>query len=321
MKGIIYKWTCNVNGKSYIGQTINEEKREKEFWNKNDAYTTKGSRIDCARKLYGLDKETWTKTILKRLWCRDGNEYKLKERLDYWEKYYINKYDTFNNGYNLTNGGETNKTISKQTKKKLSDASIRQWENYSNDEKNDVVKKLHNGAVDYHNKNKNHVKLEIALSISEKQKKIHKNNITRNCTPKILASSRKVAKLDDVGNILEVYNSITEASEKNNVYKYGITMVCKGVLDSCKGYKWKYLKEYDDEKPPKGYHWDKKLKRWCARIKFKQKSYTLGFFKNEETANEIYKLAKEKIKEGIFLEWVENKIEEKYKLMKKMGEI
>ena len=25
MKGIIYKWTCNVNGKSYIGQTVNEK--------------------------------------------------------------------------------------------------------------------------------------------------------------------------------------------------------------------------------------------------------------------------------------------------------
>lgn len=154
MKGIIYKWTCNVNGKSYIGQTINERKRELEFWDENDSYTSNGSHIDCARKYYGLNKKTWTKTILKRLWCKDGNEEKLKERLDYWEKYYINKYNTFDDGYNLTNGGETNKIISEESKEKLSKASIKQWENYSKEEKEKVVERLKKGTNEYHNGNK-----------------------------------------------------------------------------------------------------------------------------------------------------------------------
>lgn len=321
MKGIIYKWTCNLNGKSYIGQTINERKREQEFWDENDSYTSNGSHIDCARKSYGLDKKTWTKTVLKRLWCKDGNEEKLKERLDYWEKYYISKYNTFDNGYNSTNGGETNKIISENSKKKLSEASIKQWENYSEKEKKKVVEHLKKGTNEYHNGNKNHVKIEISLAISKKQKQWHKNNKARNCAPKTLTSSRKVAKLDDDGNILEIYNSIKEATEKNNAYTYGITRACKGILKTCKGYKWKYLDEYNDDKPHKGYYWFKTLKRWCAKIKYKQKSYTLGYFKNEETASEMYKLAKEKVQEGTFLNWIENKIQEKYKIMKKMGEI
>ena len=321
MKGIIYKWTCNFNGKSYIGQTINEKKREKEFWNINDSYTTDGSYIDCARKHYGLNKETWTKTVLKRLWCKDGNENKLKERLDYWEKYYIDKYDTFKNGYNLTNGGETKKIISEDSKKKISKASIEQWESYSKEEKNKVVERLRKGSTEYHKKNNNHVKIEVALAISKKQKEYHKKHNPTNCTTKTLASSRKVAKLDNNGNIIEVYNSIKEATDKNNAYNYGITRACKGIIKTCKGYKWKYLEEQNDNKEHKGYYWFKPLNRWCTKIKHKQKSYTLGYFKNEETASEMYKLAKEKIQEGVFLEWVENKIQEKYAIMKKMGEI
>ena len=321
MKGIIYKWTCNISGKSYIGQTINEDKREQEFWNENDAYTTEGSHIDHARKYYGLDKKVWSKTILKRLWCKDGNENKLKERLDYWEKYYINKFNTFNDGYNSTTGGETNKTISDNTRKKISIAASEQWENYSEKEKNIVVKNLNKGTIEYHNKNKNHVKLEISLAISKKQKEFHKNNKSINCVPKTLTSSRKVAKLDNYGNILEIYDSIVEATNKNNAYNYGITRACKGILKTCKGYKWRYIDEYNDTKQHKGYYWFKPLNRWCAKIKYKQKSYTLGYFKNEETASAMYKLANEKVKEGIFLEWVKNKIQEKYKLMKKMGEI
>lgn len=321
MKGIIYKWTCNVNGKSYIGQTINEEKRERDFWNKNDSYTTIGSHIDCARKKYGVDKKTWTKTVLKRLWCKDGNEIKLRERLDFWERYYIEKYNTLNNGYNSTNGGETNKIISESYRKKISNAAIEQWKNYPDEKKNNVVKNLQRGSIKYHNENKNHVTLEISKRISAKQKEFHKNNKSINNIPKTFSSSRKVAKLDDDGNILEIYNSVKEATAKNDAYNYGIARACKGILKTCKGYKWKYLEEYNDSKPHKGYYWFKKLNRWCAKIKFKQKSYTLGYFKNEETASEMYKLAKEKVQKGVFLEWIENKIEEKYKLMKMMGEI
>ena len=321
MKGIIYKWTCNVNGKSYIGQTINEKKREREFWNKNDNYTTEGSRIDCARKKYGLDKNTWAKTVLKRLWCKDGNELKLKERLDYWERFFIKEYNTFENGYNLTNGGETRKMVSEEVLEKMSRGTMKKWNAYSDDRKQKQIDCLTLGGMKYHNSNKNHVKLEIALRISQKQKEYHKKNIVRNTIAKTLASSRKVAKLDNDGKILEIYDSIAEATRKNNAYGYGITRACKGKIKTCKGYKWKYLDEYNDNNEHKGYYWYKKLKRWCAKIKFKQKTYTLGYFKNEETASEMYKLAKRKVEEGIFLEWIENKIQEKYKLMKKMGEI
>ena len=120
MKGIIYKWTCSKSGKSYIGQTINEKKRENEFFNKNEYYTGKNSKIDKARNKYGLSNDIWSKEVLKKLWCKEGKEKELLERLNYWEKYYIEKYDTFNNGYNSTNGGDK-PIISEEIKKILNE--------------------------------------------------------------------------------------------------------------------------------------------------------------------------------------------------------
>ena len=49
--GIIYKYT-SPSGKSYIGQTINEEGRRK-MWFGTGRYTGGRSKIDRARKKYG----------------------------------------------------------------------------------------------------------------------------------------------------------------------------------------------------------------------------------------------------------------------------
>lgn len=129
MKGIIYKWTCLKSGKSYIGQTINEKRREKEFFSNYECYTKEGSKIDNARKKYGLSKDVWKKDVLKRLWCKDGKEEELLERLNYWEKYYIKEFDTLKNGYNSTDGGSNGFLFSEETKEKCINAG-KTWWNY-----------------------------------------------------------------------------------------------------------------------------------------------------------------------------------------------
>ena len=47
--GIIYKWT-SPSGKSYIGQTINQRRRYKDFFRLTKSYA--GFKIDNARKKY-----------------------------------------------------------------------------------------------------------------------------------------------------------------------------------------------------------------------------------------------------------------------------
>ena len=93
----IYKITNNINNKSYIGQSINIEKRIKEhFWKsfleKDISFT---SILHTAIRKYG--KENFVIEVLEE--CS-------LEELDDKEKYYIKKYNTISpNGYNILSGG------------------------------------------------------------------------------------------------------------------------------------------------------------------------------------------------------------------------
>ena len=88
--GIIYKWTNKINNKSYIGQTVNPRKRYNEHCRaKTNDY------FHYALRKYG--KDNFDYVVLE-----DNIERSmLNDREIYWIKYY----DTFKNGYNMTEGG------------------------------------------------------------------------------------------------------------------------------------------------------------------------------------------------------------------------
>lgn len=90
----IYKITNLINGHSYIGQSINIERR----WRSHRSYNIDevGHKpLYRAFKKYGLSNFSFT--IIEE--C-DINI--LNQREQYWISYY----DTYNNGYNLTTGGD-----------------------------------------------------------------------------------------------------------------------------------------------------------------------------------------------------------------------
>lgn len=101
--GIIYKATNKINGKCYIGQTkFTLEKRKLEHENSSyNCYFHK------ALKKYGLDNFSWE--------IIENGILNLNKK----EIFYINEYNSFKNGYNLTIGGE-GFPISEKTKKKIS---------------------------------------------------------------------------------------------------------------------------------------------------------------------------------------------------------
>ena len=96
MKGYIYKITNKVNGKSYIGQTrYTIEFRWRQHIHKKD-----NTYFHNAIKKYGVDN-----FIVEKL--EECNIEDLNEK----EIYYIAKYNTFKDGYNLTIGGDGNRTL------------------------------------------------------------------------------------------------------------------------------------------------------------------------------------------------------------------
>jgi group I intron endonuclease len=110
----IYKLTCQINGKSYIGQSVDILRRWRLHY--NDSLIKTIYPIHQAIHKYGW--ENFDKSILIEL-------LPLPEILDYWESFYIKKFHTFMddplcNGYNLTTGGASGRINSKETGNRIS---------------------------------------------------------------------------------------------------------------------------------------------------------------------------------------------------------
>ena len=142
----IYCYTNKVNGKKYIGQTVDFVKRHNSHicasYNKNNrAYKLP---FHKAIRKYGI--ENFTVEILKE----DLKDY---EEMDYWECFYIIEFDTLANnqkGYNVASGGNNGNPLAGKTeeemkilKKKFSDNSKKQWENKTDEEKKKTLELLH----------------------------------------------------------------------------------------------------------------------------------------------------------------------------------
>ena len=110
----IYKIENKINKKKYIGQSKDIHSRWKTHRNELNSNKHKNDYLQNAWNKYG--EENFTFTILEV--CQ-------QHQLNQLEKYYINKYDTFNNdinGYNLQSGGDFPK-VSEATKRKISEAN------------------------------------------------------------------------------------------------------------------------------------------------------------------------------------------------------
>ena len=96
MRGFIYKITNIINGKSYIGQTIQDVKNR--FYQHCATKCNKAVLnmvIHKSIKKYG--KSNFTIEVIEEI-----DSTNLNDR----EKYWIRYYDSYNNGYNSTKGGQ-----------------------------------------------------------------------------------------------------------------------------------------------------------------------------------------------------------------------
>ena len=197
-KSGIYMWT-SPSGKSYIGQSVNLVVRKRFFCTFNHTYG--GHKIECARKKYN-HKSLWDYKVL---------EYCDIDMLDEREKYYIILYDSINNGYNLDSGGNANKIVSDETRKKQSES--------------------HKGM-----KHTNEHNLKISESL-----KGHTLILTEESKNKMrLSHNKSVVQYTKKGTFVAEYESALVAKEKTGIDNGHISACCRGKRKSAGGFKWTY---------------------------------------------------------------------------------
>lgn len=91
----IYYIKNNINQKYYIGQSVNVDKRQQKHFSELRHNKHRNAHLQNAFNKYG--ESAFEFKLIKA--CKP-------QYLNRFEKMYIRAYDTYNNGYNLTIGGE-----------------------------------------------------------------------------------------------------------------------------------------------------------------------------------------------------------------------
>ena len=135
--GYVYRhWIINDKGieKSYIGITIQKPSRR---WREGNSYLQRDTKFSRAIKKYGWDN--FTHEILEEVKCATREE--VVEKLKTLEIKYVAEFDSYKNGYNMTEGGDHignnkgeshhmfGKNLSEKTKQKISASKIKYFKN------------------------------------------------------------------------------------------------------------------------------------------------------------------------------------------------
>lgn len=222
--GIVYMYTSKTSQKSYIGQTMHSLKRRK-----SSGYS---AHFNNAIRKYG-----WNDFESKIL-----GKYP-QDQLNEMESHWISFYDTVNNGYNCTVGGNGSRGY-KQSKETIDKKSTRivQYDLHGNvinrfSSINEAmrltkIRHIHEcviGKSNYHSSGgfvwkKANEKFEFS--------KDKYNNSGYKC---------KIASYTKDGQCVEKYDSINEAGRILGISSSHIVETCKGTRKSAGGFVWKYL--------------------------------------------------------------------------------
>ena len=237
--GIIYGWYNTKNDKWYIGQTIHPEARFKShiyfatrIKNSNHFYR--------AIRKYGLDNFVYC--VLE--------ENVLFENLNMREMDWIEYYDSFYNGYNLTLGGGGAKGVilSKEARRKISESHKGKpaWNSgkhgiYS-EETLKKLSKAFKGRKAWNSGKTNIYSEETLRKISQSNtnpSEETRRRLSESHKGQIAWNRRSVSQYDLNGNFIKSYPSIAKAKEENP--KCGtISAVCRGNGKQSGGFIWKY---------------------------------------------------------------------------------
>ena len=206
----IYCYTNKVNGKKYIGQAVDFERRHKQHINQayNENCKAYNQYFHNAIRRHGIENFE-IEILIENL--------QNQEELNYWECYYIVEFDTLANnrkGYNIGEGGYGNPLAGK-TDEELAERSRK-------------ISEAHKGEKN-HMYGKQHTE-ETRAKQSEAHKGKNKGEKNGRAT--------LVDRFDKQGNYIDTkyqFEYVAIGFDKN-----GISKCCKGKQKSTGGYVFKY---------------------------------------------------------------------------------
>ena len=203
----IYMYVDKINGKCYIGQAKDFNKRHSKHLHSSKSKNDKDYKLPIhnAIRKYGID---------------NFNIIILKENLDtqcllnLYECYYIKKDNTLsknNNGYNISSGGSNGNNFAGKTEEEMNEMKER-WKNNEN-------RKYWKGK---------NIPTEIKNKMSESNKKIRGKKILQ-------------YTLDMV--FIKEWDCIRDIERELKIANQNISKCCKGKRKTAGGFIWRYKKE------------------------------------------------------------------------------
>lgn len=243
----IYKITNMVNGKVYIGQSINIKARWKDHVNT-------------------LNRKDSHSILLQRAWNKYGEEHFsfeilelcTEDMLDEMETKYINLYDAHGNGYNIEPGGNKNKCLSEETKKKIGNAN--RGRQHTEESKNKMSKSKIGKKNSMYGKNHSE---EAKRKMSEAKKgkpgrpcsdatkeaisRANKGRVVSDETRKKLSESHKgnipsnkILRSVYCMELDKMFDSPSDAAKELGVNSGNLIACCEHIRKTCGGYHWEY---------------------------------------------------------------------------------
>lgn len=240
----IYMYINKNNGKKYIGQTVDFNRRHKQHINaslSNMNGYDENTPIHRAMRKYGIDN--FEIVILKQ----DLSD---QEELNYWESFYIKEYNTlYRNGmgYNVSSGGSYGNPYAGKTEEEMKKISKKKSESrkgikFTEEHKkhiseNSYMKNIPSEQHPFYGKHHSE-------EANEKNKQAHigkhhteetKEQIKKTCTDKF---GVKILQYDKQGNLIKTWNSVKEASRETGIDQSSIRKCLSKERKSSGGYVW-----------------------------------------------------------------------------------
>ena len=247
--GYIYRITNTIDGKIYIGQSKCDDIERRWKQHKKVDMNYIGPYLFNAYMKHGIDKFKFEIVCI----CFDSD-------CDKYEKEYILKFNTLTpNGYNIRFGP----TFSKHTEDSKEIIRQKLKDRYKTDEtmrknlslrlnKGIPISDTHKEKLSYSNKkyweNMSDEKYkELCDKRKENYKRIRNMKVVNYNTTGLLHGhkvlQKRVGKYDLNDNLIESYDSISDASVKNSIIHSSISKVCRniGSYHTAGGFKWKFI--------------------------------------------------------------------------------